>query len=323
MTSRENGPTAWRPLRLALWLSAGVGAPALLPAAAVAADDGQVTAVFARTSNDYVRAKLADGTFRTETFIFGNGGHLAGPMRDDSIDRLTFEDVARAVVEPLARQKYVAQADQDPNKTDFLIMVYWGTTTGTEDTSGSAAYENLEASQPSSGRPPPPPPPSAGSHGGPSGGGVASVIVRSQPDSMSSEMANVAALEEQRELTDMHNAQLLGYDSELAETNGTEISTFKLRRDDLMSEIEQNRYFVVLMAYDFQSLWKHKKHRLIWVTRMSVRERGGDFGRILPLMVDYGSQFFGRDSHGLLRRPLPEGRVEIGEPRSLGELPEK
>ena len=203
-------------------------------------------------------------------------------------------------------------------------MVYWGTTTGTEDTSGSAAYENLQGSQKSSVRAPPPPPPSMGSHGGPSGAaGAAAAIMPSQSDSMTGEMATVAALEEQREQADMRNAQLLGYDSELAQSARTEISTFKLRRDDLMAEIEQNRYFVVLMAYDFQALWKQKKHRLLWVTRMSVRERGGDFAKILPSMVTYSSQFFGQDTNGLVRKPLPEGRVEIGEPKSLGVVPEK
>jgi hypothetical protein len=292
--------------------------------AALRADEGQITAVSARTSDDYVRVKLADGTYQTETYTFGNGGRMAGSVRDDSIDKLTFEDVAKTIMEPLARRKYAPQTDHDPNKTNFLIMVYWGTTAGTEDTSGSAPYENLQGSQKSSLRAPPPPPPSMASHGGPSvGGGAASAILPTQSDSMTGQMATVAALEEQREQQDMRNAQLLGYDSELAQAGGTEISTFKLRRDDLMAEIEQNRYFVILMAYDFQALWKQKKHRLVWVTRMSVREHGGDFAKILPSMVAYSSQFFGQDTNGLIRRPLPEGRVDIGEPKSLGVVPEK
>ncbi len=324
MIARANGLSALQPLRMAVCLAAGACAFRLAPVAALGADEGRITAVSARTSNDYVRVRLTDGTYQTETYTFGNGGRLAGPVRDDTIDKLTFEDVAKTIVEPLAKRKYVPQADHDPNKTDFLIMVYWGTTNGTEDTSGSAPYEALQSSQKSSLKAPPPPPPSVGSRGGPSaGGGAASAILPSQADSMTGEMATVAAMEEQREQADMRNAQLLGYDSELAQTGRTEISTFKLRRDDLMSEIEQNRYFVVLMAYDFQALWKQKKHRLVWVTRMSVRERGGDFAKILPSMVAYSSQFFGQDTNGLLRRPLPEGRVEIGEPKSLGVVPEK
>jgi hypothetical protein len=56
---------------------------------------------------------------------------------------------------------------------------------------------------------------------------------------------------------------------------------------------------------------------------MSVRERGTDFGKVLPSMVRYGSQYFGQDSRGLLRKPLPIGRVDVGEVKSLGVVPEK
>ena len=323
MNARANGLSASQTLRAAVFLLAGAGALRLAPSGALA-DESQITAVSSRTSDDYVRVKLPDGTSQTETYTFGNGGRLPGPSRDDSIDRMTFEDVAKVVMDTLEKQRYLPQTDHDPNKTNFLIMVYWGTTSGTENTSGSAAYENLQASQPASVQPPHPPPPSMGSHGGPTGGGgAAASILKSQPDNMTGEMATVAAMEEQREQADMRNAQLLGYDSELAQAGRTEISTFKLRRDDLMAEIEQNRYFVILMAYDFQALWKQKKHRLIWVTRMSVRERGGDFAKILPSMVGYAGKFFGHDTGGLLRKPLPEGRVEIGEPKSLGVVPDR
>ncbi len=318
MNARANAPSAPQPLRTAVCLLAGASAFPLAPVAALRADEGQITAVSARTSTDYARVKLADGTYQTETYTFGNGGRLAGPERDDTIDKLTFEDVAKTIVEPLARRRYVPQTDHDPNKTDFLIMVYWGTTTGTEDTSGSAAYENLQSSQKSSLRPPPPPPPSMGSHGGPSGGGgAASAVLPSQSDSMTGEMATVAALEEQREQADMRNAQLLGYDSELAQAGRTEISTFKLRRDDLMSEIEQSRYFVVLMAYDFQLLRKERKHKLLWETRFSVREKNNDFSKQLAGMAECSSRYFGQNSGKLIHSTLPEGHVEIGPFKTL------
>jgi hypothetical protein len=100
-------------------------------------------------------------------------------------------------------------------------------------------------------------------------------------------------------------------------------TALKGRRDDLIAEIEDNRYFVVLMAYDFQMLWKQKKNKLLWETRFSIRERGNDFGKILPAVAQYASQYFGQDSKGLVRQPLPEGHVEVGEPRSLGAVPEK
>jgi hypothetical protein len=44
---------------------------------------------------------------------------------------------------------------------------------------------------------------------------------------------------------------------------------------------------------------------------------------MLPGMARYASQYFGQDSHGLVRRALPEGNVEIGVLQTLGANEEK
>ena len=71
---------------------------------------------------------------------------------------------------------------------------------------------------------------------------------------------------------------MLGYDSKRQGTIGTdtgrirEFSALRKGREDLVSEIEVDRYFVVLLAYDFQVLWKEKKHKLLWETRFSINQ---------------------------------------------------
>jgi hypothetical protein len=120
---------------------------------------------------------------------------------------------------------------------------------------------------------------------------------------------------------------MLGYDAEgvIGTDYGLELrrTPQRVRRDELISEIEENRYFVVLMAYDFQLMWKQKKHKLLWETRFSISERRNQFDKALPVMAQYASRYFGRDSRGLMRTRVPEGRVEIGEVRSLGDVPAK
>jgi hypothetical protein len=106
------------------------------------------------------------------------------------------------------------------------------------------------------------------------------------------------------------NANLLGYAEEL---NKTGIRRLRLG-GDLADELGTSRYFVVLMAYDFQMMWKEKKHKLLWESRFSVREQGNDFTRALPAMAEYAAQYFGRDSHGLLRTHVPDGRIDMGDP---------
>jgi hypothetical protein len=61
-------------------------------------------------------------------------------------------------------------------------------------------------------------------------------------------------------------------------------------------------------------MWKEKKHKLLWESRFSVREQGNDFTRALPAMAEYAGQYFGRDSHGLLRTHVPDGRIDVGDP---------
>jgi hypothetical protein len=130
--------------------------------------------------------------------------------------------------------------------------------------------------------------------------------------------------EHNRERTDRKTAATLGYDSfgligtEFGDNLGP--SQRKLRKDDLVSEIEDNRYFVVLLAYDFQMTWKQKKHKLLWETRFSMCQRHHNFDKDLPRMAEVASHYFGRDSNGLSKIEIPEGRVEIGDVKSLGEV---
>jgi hypothetical protein len=121
-----------------------------------------------------------------------------------------------------------------------------------------------------------------------------------------------------RDKLDFSNAQMLGYNSDgmIGTLRGDAIRHSALRdyRAELVSEIEQNRYFVVLMAYDFQVLMKEKKHVLLWETRFSISQRRNAFDRALPAMASYASRYFGQDSNGLVRKPVPVGKVEVGEP---------
>ena len=80
--------------------------------------------------------------------------------------------------------------------------------------------------------------------------------------------------------------------------------------------------FVVLLAYDCQSLLRDKKETLLWETRFSMNEHRNQFDAQLKPMVLAASAYFGRDSLGLVRDPVPEGHVEIGDVKSLGALPD-
>jgi hypothetical protein len=271
---------------------------------AVWADD--YTAVASRTSNDYERTQSIDRRFAPETYAIGIGGDYSGSERDKESERVGFNEVMGAIAGPLADQDYVPT--KDPNKTKLLIMVYWGTTTGTGDSVADNTF-----------KPNPVPSEISAKIGG------MTPIIMSQGPALASNLSFEenyadAGILFNRGVSDARNAAILGYDSGLAVPAGSEITALHITRDDLIQDIRHNRYFVVLMAYDFQQLWKQKKHKLVWETRFSVRQKDIDFMKVLPSMAKYASQYFGKDTFGLVRRPLPEGEVQVGDARTVGLL---
>jgi hypothetical protein len=312
-------------------------APVAAQPCAGAGDESRVTTVVSsRVSPGYARTRLPDGSYQPESYTFGNGGHWTGTVSDGSIDRVVFMDVARAIVGPLADHGYVSSTN--PKATSELIMVYWGRTTTPERfestssaallqraSSDAAAVHSANAQfQTFSGETVVPP--AVAMPCGKFDPSTTSDQVTGQIDAdnaMSGALSLVAAEDRSRDKMDARNASLLGYDSwwnSMADFKGTPLEH---RRQDMIDELEHDRYFVILMAYDFQAMWRHKVHKLLWETRFSVRQRGVAFDRDLPLIVKNASKYFGQDSHGLLREDLPQGRVDVGPLQTLGTVASK
>ena len=304
---------------------------AIVPAVANAED---VTAISSRTTDDYVRVKLPDGSIQLETYAFGEGGHSSS-VSDASIDGLRFIDVARAIAGPLAKQRYIPT--RDAKTTKLLVLVYWGRTSAPgrpdqsvatqESQSAAATLGDIKSSNAAK----------ISSEDGKLdvGGGMPcgkfepNISVMQAVDeigasnALNGAMATVSAENRSRDHVTAHNAALLGYDSLWASTAALKGTPLEYRRQDLINELEESRYYVVLMAYDFQMLWKEKKHKLLWETRVSIRQRQHDFDRELVAMAQHASKFFGRDSNGVVREAIPEGRVDIGDVKVVEAGPVK
>jgi hypothetical protein len=296
---------------LALWLAAAAvcGAHAIDAFSFLGAQGANdITAVSSRKSKSYVRVQLGNGSFIPESYVFGPGGVWRGDMADATIDTLTFLDVAHLIAGPLATQNYIASTN--PDTTKLLIMVYWGTSHGEEHATESNGYQNLQGSNTAVSNA------AVQVHVHPSPANYQ--ILHQAQDEMATSLSAVAAENKMRDQHDSLNVNMLGYGSWWEETERYEGTPMRFRRQDLIDEIEEDRYFVVLMAYDFQALHKHKKNRLLWETRFSIRERHHAFDEDLPSMAQYASQYFGQDSHGLVHKEIPLGDVKIGQVKSLG-----
>src|SRR5665213_2925905 len=73
----------------------------------------EVEAIASKIGKGYVRKKLPDGSFQTETYAFGKGDNMTGARVDPTIDKMDFMDVARILSVPLASKGYVPT--RDPN----------------------------------------------------------------------------------------------------------------------------------------------------------------------------------------------------------------
>jgi hypothetical protein len=308
-----------------LFLAADLACGPVMQAAAEQASE-KITAVAAKASPDYARVRRKDGTYAPETYAFGEGGHVGGPMVDASIDPMKFMDVARTIAVPLAERNYIPS--HDPDATKLLIMVYWGLTDVPPPLYSSSWVSNLsivenKAANYRGATAPTSVAGSKGYHSPNSNAGVPDWLL----DQMSAQETIMNIENQERAHRDFLNACMLGYDAE--DVVGTDYgnnlrgSPMAMHRDELVGEIEDNRYFVVLMAYDFHILWKQKKHKLLWETRFSLSQRHNNFDANLEGMARAASAYFGQNSSGLIHRPVPIGNVDIGPLKVIGAPEDK
>jgi hypothetical protein len=110
----------------------------------------------------------------------------------------------------------------------------------------------------------------------------------------------------------VNGSQMLG----LLAGNTLNNSTDSTKRDELMAKAAQNRYFLVVNAYDYDAYHKSQKLVLLWQAKMSSPSDKVDrFQNVLDALVAAGGPFFGREMTASKEFDFPmtpDGRVEIG-----------
>ncbi|HEY5226927.1 MAG TPA: hypothetical protein VIJ19_00230, partial [Opitutaceae bacterium] len=200
---------------------------------------------------------------------------------------------------------------EDPNTAKLLILVYWGATICPDDVNprenresaqrGEAAQRDLTQSKESI-----------------PGSAVSAEGIRAAANYQNDGAIDQEMEEKQDEAIDAKNANILGYTDEVVRTRPGDSNMSVLKE-----EVEHDRYYVVLLAYDFQAARKFGIHTLLWETRFSIPETGNDFEKAFPAMAAIAGKYLGQDSHGLVHHNLADTHVEIGEPKSVGEAPGK
>jgi hypothetical protein len=132
-------------------------------------------------------------------------------------------------------------------------------------------------------------------------------------------MMEIRFAQDARIEADRRNANLLGYTDELRRrADPTLYGGLGTAYYDLIEDIESERYYVSVTAYDFQEALQHKNNKGLWRTVASIDARGNRFDEGLMTMVERASRYFGRDSGRLIRQFEYTPRINLGELKQLG-----
>lgn len=255
-----------------------------LPAWLLAAEE-DVIAVSSTAIKEYVRATDAQGGPLPESYVFGEGRFFGGGTVDRGLERTSFTEITKTLVPALAKQNYLPTKSE--GEANLLLLVHWGTTEVYEDPQRSF---NVAAAQTAM----------SAFSAAQAANGLA------DPTDLNFETNALATAKDSVQGAIDHNAVLLGYERKLAgERRKLVPSTEEIT---LSNELNEERYFVIVMAYDNRTLKKGQKPRLLWVTRLSIRSPGNNFTGSLPVLSQAGAGVFGRHQDDLIK-------VKVSDPR--------
>lgn len=284
------------------------------------------TAVYSRVGNGYKRERLKDGSFKPEYYALANGGRIAGTTSDVTVDRIAYPEVAGISMRLLAQQNY--RYAQSKEQAKLLLVLQWGSTIGFNvenyskkvSDSGRALTDlnwfyqqrGMDRSQSDSRL--------GGSDPFARNDASEEGDLRSKFESA---MLQLLVDNKMRDRINEHNARVLGYLDDLADAN--DIRRWAGGGDrytDLITDVEESRYYIVISAYDFRELTERNKKKLLWQTRVSVRSPGNRFDDSFVAMLRGASKYFGQDSGRLIKGEESKGTVELGDLKFLGEAKE-
>lgn len=259
-------------------------------------------AVHSTADQDYEVRKFPKEGPRPESYILMEGSFFAGTARDRSVTQMTFRDLVTTLAHDLAKQDYFPTTEK--YEADLLIVVHWGTTPPGDvnpfvrdmlmERTNEVLQEMLNSDDPL----------------------AALGMTEIQSINRSLQMSVEQSIAK--------NAELLGFTEALMrERRRPSARGLTTREEQMRDDLMEERYFVILTAWDNQALVQDQNARLLWSTRFSMRATGKNFTEALPALTRAASGYFGRQLDDLktVRTHLGEGDVEMSEIEILGTEP--
>lgn len=257
-------------------------------------------AIKAIASDEYTAARALDDSKKTQTYQFMKGNYHPGTTADSGMKDMTFEDIVRNMAVHLKKQGYYPLPE--PGDSDLLFVVHYGRTTSEPTLEDMLGYTSLEDQ--------------GYTEEVANAGAGGATLTQSEMNATADFGFSMAARDNSEtggQLSLFYKAQLLGMEEAFL-GSGVTISEERL----LKTLLDQERYFIVLVAYDYPKL-KAGEIEPLWTTRYSIRAIGQSFEEAIEDLNLVAGDFYGKNLKGLTQRRVSDrSRVEMGEIEVIG-----
>jgi hypothetical protein len=280
-------------------------------------DSEKMVTVRSVADSRYAERRAATNPPPVETYVFAKGTFSPGIVHDNTLAHMPFMRIAETLAYDLRRQNY--QPARDFKTTDLVIVVHWGVTLPNDNDASmssldpnilSDAISTIEEAKAVAAQ---------DTVAGDTARKLGSVAAAESEYRRTS--SEVAGLYKHDEFRGMSNAQLLGF---VAALNEADKESSPLNESDraktLRDMTNEQRYFIVMMAYDGPALRSGRKKHL-WTSRMSIQSAGVNFAMAMDRMSNAGAKFHGtrQESLALEYRDDRPGTVKIGDLKVLND----
>ncbi|MCF3652212.1 hypothetical protein [Synoicihabitans lomoniglobus] len=255
--------------------------PLLFSSTSLGAEKAKLV-TFAQTHDGYhYDATAATPAAERATFIIAEGKFNVGGPSDATLDAVPFETLSRKLAIALSRRGYAMA--RNPDQADLLILVHRGRTNprGVTEHSGSPLDTATAGSSISRGGGLVTAPGNQPMVGFSSGGG--------EVVSTDGNLKTIAA-----GLGWLPQLEKVEYELGNVATDG--------RYERLVEELSQERYYIVLEAFDFAAWRKTNAFTRQWETRLSFLAERQSFAERYAAMIKAGTEHFARDTPAALDR---------------------
>lgn len=253
----------------------------------------------AEASDDFVKARALNKEDKIMTYQFMKGRYHGGTTKDSGMGEISFDAVLHDLAMNLRMQGFYMHKDR--SQGDMLIVVHYGATDyeiSFEEMMGYTNEEDMGLTEDIL---------NAGA-----GGEAIDIGTIDAMQSLDFTMRASQNMQSGNQQSAYYKAQLLGMERAYSE----QISSTE--EYELKSMLDEERYYIVLMAYDYPQFKKGERN-LLWTTRYSIRTLGQSFAEAVQDMNLIAGDYFGKNLKGLNKKRVSDkSRVEMGDIEVIG-----